>query len=302
MEQPTQPAANPAHTPESGVFGASPTTSSSDVAHVAGGGFSSAATYGDTSGLVPPVQALTGGFVLSPQADPITTTQHADAALNAALAAVEAGTATEANQAVDANAAMAQALAQSLSQTPEELQALAALNPEALAGAEQADAELLAGATQRQGFFVGDVGVMVSYQDGSELTDIPTLYYLPNAPTWFLGMANLHGNMVPVFDLAAYLGVAQEQDDAKTSKNKKQDIEDKRMLLVLAHGADAAGVVVHGIPQRLYIMQEQGMAPDVAPNLLLPHVNEAYFIDNRVWFDLEVSSLLAALEGAMQTM
>lgn len=274
--QPTIPSATTSEAPNINMFGAAAVS-----------GFSNATTSENTGGLILPVQALTAEFVLSQQGDPI-----------AAAGAVALGSANMLQEAsaaatpAESSAAIAQMLAESLPQTPAELQAL---------GAGQAlDAEFIVGAAQRQGFLLGDVGVMVAYEDGSELTDVPHLYYLPNAPTWFLGMANLHGNMIPVFDLAAYLGVSQGNEAAELGE--KENIDSKRMLLVLAHGADAAGVVVHGIPQRLYVMQEQGMTPDVAPNLLLPHVSNAYLIDDKVWFDLEVDSLLATLEGAIQTM
>lgn len=291
MEPSTQPITSSTGLPE--TLGVSALGASNNLSNPIGAGtaavssFSSTATP-DAEGLMLPVQALTTAFVYAPQSEPIAAPSATAPA--AAVDAATPKTATEANPPADPNAAMAQMLADSLPQTPAELQALS--------GAAL-DAEFIVGAAQRQGFMLGDVGVMVSYEDGSELTDVPQLYYLPNSPAWFLGMANLHGNMVPVFDLAAYLGV--EQNETETP-NKKQNIDNKRMLLVLAHGADAAGVVVHGIPQRLYVMQEQAMAPDVAPNLLLPHVSNAYFMDNHVWFDLEVDSLLAALEGAMQTM
>ena len=48
---------------------------------------------------------------------------------------------------------------------------------------------------------------MIRFEDGSELTELPDLYRLPNAPGWVRGMANLHGVLIPVFDLAGYLGL-----------------------------------------------------------------------------------------------
>ena len=95
---------------------------------------------------------------------------------------------------------------------------------------------------QRQGFRIGSVGLMIGHEDGSELTEMPTLYDLPHAPAWFMGMANLHGNMVPVFDLASYLGIEKQPVQREVAR---------RMLLVLGHGAEAAGVMIDGLPQRL---------------------------------------------------
>ena len=144
---------------------------------------------------------------------------------------------------------------------------------------------------RRQGFRLGDVGVMIGYLDGSELTEIPELYFLPNAPASFLGMANLHGNMVPVFDLVAYLGLRRS--------GSKQD-SDRRMLLVLAHGADAAGIVIEDLPQRLSWTSSQQTDVDTAPSMLLPHVRAAALIEGQLWFDLYCDSLLGALENAMK--
>ena len=80
----------------------------------------------------------------------------------------------------------------------------------------------------REGFRIGTLGLMIRYQDGSALTDMPTIYSLPNSPPWFSGMANLHGALIPVCDMAQYLGV-------------ERTAQAKPMLLVLGHAADAVG-------------------------------------------------------------
>jgi twitching motility protein PilI len=141
-------------------------------------------------------------------------------------------------------------------------------------------------ARQRQGFLIGPIGLMVRYEDGSELTELPPLYRLPHSQDWFLGIANLHGALVPVFDLAIYAGL-----DA--------DPGAKRMLLVLAHGADAAGIVIHGMPQRLRWMPDDDADPDAAPGAFAPHVRAAALIGEQLWFELDCASLLDALERSV---
>ena len=59
----------------------------------------------------------------------------------------------------------------------------------------------------REGFRIGSLHLMVRYEDGNELIDMPPVYRLPNAPAWFLGMTNLHGTPVPAWDLAHFFGV-----------------------------------------------------------------------------------------------
>ena len=146
-----------------------------------------------------------------------------------------------------------------------------------------------------QGVRIGKVGLMLSYEDSSELTEVPELYYLPNSPAWVKGLANLHGNLIPVLDVAEYLGIEAQTDHSAVHMPARA----KNMLMVLGHGAEAAGVLVDGIPQRLTPLKRHKTDTDTAPELLLPHLRGAYFIDNQLWFDLDCSSLLTTLEQEM---
>ncbi|MEO5670254.1 MAG: chemotaxis protein CheW [Ramlibacter sp.] len=138
----------------------------------------------------------------------------------------------------------------------------------------------------RQGFRIGGLCLMVRYEDGSELTEMPDIYRLPNVPAWFRGIANLHGMLTPVFDLSGYLGVTP-------------DPHARRMLLVLSHGADAAGLVIDGMPQRLRWTAAENADSGAAPARLAAHVRGAALIGEQLWFDIECAALLDALEQAM---
>jgi twitching motility protein PilI len=138
----------------------------------------------------------------------------------------------------------------------------------------------------RQGFRIGPLNLMVGYADGSELTEMPTAYRLPHAPDWLLGMANLHGMLVPVFDLARHFGL----NSAAPAKP---------MLLVLAHGRDAAGIVIDGLPERLRWRAEQETDSAIVPEALIDVVDRAVLIDDKLWFDLDCNTLLDRLETAL---
>ncbi|MDO5691441.1 MAG: chemotaxis protein CheW [Pseudomonadota bacterium] len=154
-----------------------------------------------------------------------------------------------------------------------------------------------AGLWQRQGFKVGTLGLMIGYADSSELTEVPPLHPLPNAPAWLLGMANLHGNTIVVFDLANYLRL-----DLAHASNPlpNTSISGQQMLLILSHGPDAAGVIIQGLPERLRLSPEHQTASELAPEILLPHVRGTFLIDEQIWFDLNHHSLLEALEQELQ--
>jgi chemotaxis signal transduction protein len=140
----------------------------------------------------------------------------------------------------------------------------------------------------RQGFRIGALALMIRYADGSSLTDLPATRRLPNSPSWFVGMANLSGTLIPVFDLAHYLGV----DASDTAKP---------MLLVLGHGADAAGIVIDGLPQRLRPTPDDRFADAPTPNALAGCVGATCWAAERLWIDLQVGALLQRLSDELAT-
>jgi twitching motility protein PilI len=165
----------------------------------------------------------------------------------------------------------------------------------ASAAAVPAARRAAADATQvelRQGISIGELKLMIRYQDGSELTDLPVVFRLPNAPSWFHGMANLHGALIPVFGLREYLGLREKPVAAGAASVQ-------RMMLVMGSGADAAGVVIDGLPQRLRFQQEHRADDAPVPAGLQAHVSATYLIGDHLHFDLESSSLLDAMERAL---
>jgi purine-binding chemotaxis protein CheW len=143
------------------------------------------------------------------------------------------------------------------------------------------------GQQRRQGFRIGPLALMIRYEDAREVTEMPSVYQLPNAPDWFRGMANLNGVPTPVFELARYLGFERSP-------------QAKPMLLVLSHGADAAGVVIDGLPERLRWSSTDRTDASTVPPRLAPYQRGAWLIGERLWFDLECAALLDALEDAMR--
>ncbi len=140
----------------------------------------------------------------------------------------------------------------------------------------------------RQGFRIGDLRLMIRYEESSELSELSAVHRLPNAPDWFSGIANLHGKLTPVFDLARYLG-AEPAPDAK------------RMLLVLARGADATGVLIDGLPERLRRFDDAVHHAGAAPQRLAPHVRGASIIAGQLWYELDTHSLLGEIELSLES-
>lgn len=157
-------------------------------------------------------------------------------------------------------------------------------------GATGADARALA-ESMRQAFVVGSMRFLIRYDEGSELTEPLAIAMLPGVPPWFLGVCNLHGLLTPVFDLVAYLGLPPKREARRT----------KRMLLVLGHGADAAAIYIDGLPKNFYLRKAQvDNRPALVPSELQAHIRGVYDRDESSWWDLDVASLLAAIEARLQ--
>ncbi len=115
----------------------------------------------------------------------------------------------------------------------------------------------------RQGFRIGALRLLARFDATSELSEIPTLFRLPGAPAGLKGMANLHGNAIPVFDLAALFGVR-----SFAGKSAK--------LLVFGSGNSAAGVIIDTLPERKRFLADDEVDAQSVPAPLKPFAVKAY--------------------------
>ncbi len=131
----------------------------------------------------------------------------------------------------------------------------------------------------RQAFRIGRMRLLAPFDVCSELTEMPTVFPLPRMPANLLGLVNLHGRIVPLFDLAALF----ETDHLP---------REKRMLLVIGHGNDAAGIVINGLPRRLVFLPEAQIVPPALPAAAAGAVIASYQAGNDTWFEFDYAQLL----------
>lgn len=134
----------------------------------------------------------------------------------------------------------------------------------------------------RYGFRIGSFGLMIQADVGSEVIRPDAISSLPGSAPCLLGLLNLRGNLVPVFDLSMVLGVAKS-NELKTM-----------LVLILDKGENAVGMVIDGFPQPLQAMRNIAQLP-VLPAVLQEHVNAAYVKDERVWLEFNHESFFEKL-------
>ena len=156
---------------------------------------------------------------------------------------------------------------------PPELAALAG----AAVGAEANPDEIV-----RQSFRIGQMHLVAPFDVSSELTEMPTVYPLPRMPANLLGLVNLHGRILPLFDLAELF---------ETEHMPRE----KRMLLVMGHGNDAAGIVIDGLPRRMAFAPEAKIVPPTLPAAAAGAVRAAFAAGHDTWFEFDYAQLLDQL-------
>jgi chemotaxis signal transduction protein len=134
----------------------------------------------------------------------------------------------------------------------------------------------------RQAFRIGQVRLLAPFATASELVEMPNVYPLPRMPANLLGLVNLHGRIVPLFDLATLF---------ETTHLPRE----KRMLLVIGHGDAAAGIVIDGLPRRLVFQPENEIIPPALTAAAATAVVAAYSQGHEAWLEFDYAQLLDQL-------
>ncbi len=128
----------------------------------------------------------------------------------------------------------------------------------------------------RYGFRLQALGLLIDPAAGSEVMLLPRIAPLPGAPAGFLGLANLRGNLVPLYDLRVLLDLGPRPGDIEP------------LALVFGEGDEAVGIIIDDYPVALAALRTlpRSDTPTLPPALakLAP---AAYVQDNMVWLDFD---------------
>jgi twitching motility protein PilI len=134
----------------------------------------------------------------------------------------------------------------------------------------------------RQAFRIGHMRLLAPFATASELVEMPNVFPLPRMPANLLGLVNLHGRIVPLFDLAPLF---------ETQHLPRE----KRMLLVMGHGDAAAGIVIDGLPRRMVFQPENEILTPALSAAATPSVVATYVQGSDAWFEFNYAQLLDQL-------
>ena len=132
------------------------------------------------------------------------------------------------------------------------------------------------------GVTMGNLGLLLPTGVTSHLVEIDIrLCRLPTAPAWLLGVANLNGNSVPMFNLEQLLDLPHEAPSTK--------------YLVIGEGDQAAGIAIAGHPQRVRLGLENKLTRNPPlPASLQPHV-QAVYRREQIWVAWDFQAFFSAV-------
>lgn len=140
----------------------------------------------------------------------------------------------------------------------------------------------------RHGFRVGFLQLLLQSRLRAELIPLGQICPIPDTPDWFIGFINHRGEVVPVYDLAASLGL---------------DATDRQSawLLLLDEAPHMAAVLLAEPPQGIAdpsVLPEAEQQP--LPALLAGLSTAQYQHQNSLWFELDHRALFAAQKQRFQ--
>ncbi len=133
----------------------------------------------------------------------------------------------------------------------------------------------------RYGVRVGKLRILLSENTVSEVLDRPQIFPVPNTATWFEGLINLRGNVVPVFDLRELFGTAPITGE-------------RQMLLVIDKGETAIGVAIDGLPVPAPDSAPLDKRPSL-PGLLENFTGPVFEHDENLWLEVDIPGLIGSL-------
>jgi twitching motility protein PilI len=134
-------------------------------------------------------------------------------------------------------------------------------------------------------FRLGDVRLTCSIDDVSEFLPIPTFTPVPGTKPWILGLANVHGDLLTIIDLAWFL------DGERTKVTMRT-----RLLAATLRGRPVGLLVDEVFGKRQFVSSEgkSTRLPKRVP--IRSYVHKQYRSGKEVWQELDLDSLFSTAE------
>lgn len=131
------------------------------------------------------------------------------------------------------------------------------------------------------GVIMGNLGLLLPVHIPSRIVDLNIrLCRLPTAPDWLLGIANLSGDLIPLFDVTKLLELSIEVPLER--------------YVIIGEGEQAVGIGIIGYPQRIHLNPNDKLQYNPPlPAILQPYVQTIYRKE-RLWITCDFTAFFTA--------
>lgn len=134
----------------------------------------------------------------------------------------------------------------------------------------------------RYGYTVGNLNFLIPEYTVSEVLQNPSIFSLPNSPTWIEGLVNIRGNIIPVMNIAKLLKVPSDK--------KLENI----LILGKSDSGSAIGIMINKLPVSLEI-GESVVKTDSYPDVLQEFIADGFAQNNSNWIEFNPQELFKKL-------
>lgn len=134
----------------------------------------------------------------------------------------------------------------------------------------------------RYGFKLGKVNFLINKMVFSEVVRNYIIYPIPNMPEHVLGLINLRGMLVPVFDIKKYLEQPEKTGD--------------KTLLVLERGEKIFAINIDDLPKTINLDEDDLLLSDNISTVhekLKNFINDIYILNGKeVWLEINYDDFI----------
>ena len=136
-------------------------------------------------------------------------------------------------------------------------------------------------------FNVGDLNILISEYHSPEILEDNVVCPMLLTPGWVIGMCNVRGEIIPVFDLEKI--IFPDITIARPENYK---------TLILRDGKYTIGLPLFSLPKLVHLDKSDVVSDSSkVPELVTPFIKEIYKRKHKIWVLLDLSSFLAFLKA-----
>jgi len=134
-------------------------------------------------------------------------------------------------------------------------------------------------------FRIGDVRLACNIEQVHEFLPIPAFTPVPGTKPWILGLANVHGDLLTIIDMAWFLN------------GKRSTVSMRTRLLAASLRGRPIGLLVDEVFGQRHFVIDEGKRPRLPKNSPLKNfVHKQYRSGKDVWQELDLETLFSTTE------